>query len=267
MFTISRLAAAALATALTAPVAHAATTFVGEVTGDTIFGNGGNTNRGFTVTQENGIELGLRAKVRYPSASDSIAALGNGGTSSVYTQQAGAVGTSFRPTWAFDWSINSDWENGAVKLGAYDYRISLDVDPDGAGTTFYSTLYGQDDPVNFSGTPTPDHSFGNNSTGANAGTERVNFNVLSEYQDLVDGNNLVQNTFNYSFMFSDLSVFDPSRNGVYTIKLEAFEKGTSNLLASSSIDVNVVPLPAGALLIGTAFLGAGAVRRWGRRAA
>ena len=44
-----------------------ATTFDANVTSDVIFGSG-NVNGGFTVDQSNGVEIGLRGKLRYDLA-------------------------------------------------------------------------------------------------------------------------------------------------------------------------------------------------------
>jgi hypothetical protein len=83
------------------------------VTPDTYWGTG-NTNQGFHVfTNGTGLELGLRAKQRYPSASDTVSGINLTGTTinplDTYTHQAGLAGPgSNRAFWNFDYSINTN---------------------------------------------------------------------------------------------------------------------------------------------------------------
>lgn len=70
---------------------------------DVIFGSG-NANGAFTVNRNNDVELGIRAKVRFPVPSNTFNSDGDG----TYTHQAGDFG-GLAP-WNFEWSVNSDYD-------------------------------------------------------------------------------------------------------------------------------------------------------------
>jgi len=255
-------AALAAASFLLAPSAQAVTEFDQNVTGDVIFGSG-NANGAFTTDRLNGVELGLRGKLRHPRA-NTFNSNGDGS----YTFKAGTpdpgdgfsfqFDTSTTPFWNFEWSINTNFDGSSgLKLSDLTYTLSLDADP-GAGVG--SSL--DFDPINLT---FADHAIGTNTTGNGAGTVAADG---TEYSSLLDSNNVAQNSWSYEF-FNDaataLENFDPNTPGVYTISLAAFD--STGEVARTSIDVNVVPVPAGVLLIGSAFLVAGAVSARARRKA
>jgi hypothetical protein len=102
------------ATLAVAP-AGAALLFDQNVTPDVIFGSG-NANGGFTVDRRNGIELGLRGKLRF-NASNLPENTFNSNGDGTYTFDAGlpptgfgfvAPGSTSTALWNFEWSINSD---------------------------------------------------------------------------------------------------------------------------------------------------------------
>jgi hypothetical protein len=267
-----RIAAAAAAAALCAPAAQAVTAYDQNVTSNIIFTTGVD-NGAFTTDRANGIELGLRGKLRFNESNDPDNIFNSNGDGT-YTFQAGAAPGGFgfdpnsptTPVWSFEFSINSNYDGTGGMLDDYTYRLSLDGDP-GAGTDFSGAF----DPIN--GAPYFDHGIGDNGT-AEGGGSVAPWGNATAYSDLIANGSLAQNSWNYEFFnettdglfVSSLSGFDPNRTGVYTIKLEAFDENGATL-AASSIDINVVPLPAGALLIATAFAGAGVVSRLGRRRA
>lgn len=244
----------------------AATAFDQNVTNEVIFGSG-NINGSFTTDTNaaEGIELGLRGKLRFDAANNPQNTFNSNGDGT-YSFDAGlpptgfgfAPGSSSTGVWNFEWSINSNVNGNGAALDAFDYVLSLDGDT-GAGTNF-----GSFDPINV---PTADHGIGTNATGNGGGAVAANG---TEYTALIAGNNLAQNSWNYEFfdtLFTELSSFNGNDDGIYTIVLSAFEKGTTNQLASTSIDVIVgspapIPLPAGLPL---ALAGIGALFAVGRR--
>lgn len=83
----------AFALAFIAGAATAAPNYDVNVTSDVIFGSG-NTNGGFTISRSNGIELGLRGKLRFDEnnqAQNTFNANGDGS----YTFEAGNPLTGF----------------------------------------------------------------------------------------------------------------------------------------------------------------------------
>jgi len=233
--------------AISSLAAHAAN---GPVTNNVIAGTGIGNND-FTVNTSNNIEIGLRAKVRYPVPSDNTFNFGT----NTYNQAAGGFTSGGAPgggraSWNFEFSINSN-QNGALRgpnLDAYTYLLSIDKDP-GFAINYFTPF----NPLTGFG----DNSYGNNSTGQGLGVEP------GDNAALMAANNLVQNSENYAFL---PFAFNPNAQGTYTIKLEAFSRGeVPTLLASSLINVNVgaaaVPEPGSMALVGLALAGLAVVRR------
>lgn len=260
------LAAAAIAAVSIADGAHALE-FDQNVTNSVIFGSG-NQNGGFTTDRANGIEIGLRGKLRFDANNQPQPIYNSNGDGS-YDFDAGAPspGYGFAPNnpqtakWNVDWSINSSFEDGQTSLAEYVYLFEIDGDP--TGGVDFATVF---DPL---GIGLRDHSFGNNLTADNAGVETDD---QSTYDLLRNSSNLVQNSFNYLFLaqgLSQLSNFDPNATGTYTVRLSALDAPGGNLLAQSSIDiqVNAVPLPAAAPLYLLALAGSGFLLRRRRKAA
>ena len=238
--------------ALAAPLAFAGAAqaapllFDQNVTPDVIFGSG-NANGGFTVDRSNGIEIGLRGKVRF-NASNQPENTFNSNGAGTYSFDTGAPspGFGFAPNnpqaakWNFEWSINSDFDGSTgLSLDDLDYQFAIDGDP-GAGTSIDVFF----DPIN--SFTFADHAIGNNTTGNGGGSKATD---EATYAALIGSNNVAQNSVNFLFLVGllpQLSSFDPNERGLYTITLSAFAKGTSDLLASSTINVQVgaVPLPA-----------------------
>lgn len=245
-------AAIALSTLFAASGASAA-----DVTPDVIFGSG-NTNGSFTIDQSNGIELGLRGKLRFNDSNSPENTFNYDGVDT-YTFHAGLPPTGFgfapnsptTPVWNFEWSINTDFDGSTgLNLNDLTYALRLDGDP-GAGTN-----YDIFDPINVA---YADHGVGDNSTGNGAGTVAPEDDE-AEYENLIANNNVAQNSWSYEFFNGGtgaLAGFDPTVAGLYTIQLEAFDSSSASV-ASTSINIRAVPLPSTALLFGAALAALGA---------
>jgi len=199
-FAISLLAASA---SLVAVNSHAA-----NVTPDVIMGSGID-NGSFTVGTANYVEIGLRAKVRYPVPKNTF----NYDGTRTYTFDPGESSPgSGRPLWNFEWSVNSDTGDTGRKLDDLTYILALDTDPT-SGVSFTKIF----DPVNPSlEYPYFDNSIGDNNTVNGAGTEAGN---VGDYVNLIADNNVAQNSWAYNW-FADI---DPTIAGTYTIALLAFD--------------------------------------------
>ncbi len=232
--------------------ANASIMFDQNVTPDVIFGSG-NANGNFTVDQNNGVELGLRAKQRFPKANTF-----NSNRDGTYSFSAGAGGSgSPTPLWSFEWSINTDFSNSVSRqLNDLTYLLQIDFDP-GAGTNFLSFDLITPGSVIPWTTPIPvpffDHAIGNNSTDNGGGTK----GTLANYVGLLDTNNVAQNSWRMDFFNSaPFDNFDPTTQGTYDFILSASDN--SGELANTNIQVIVgppVPVPSAMLLMGTGLLG------------
>ena len=209
-----------------------------NVTPDVIFGSG-NGNGYFAVDTNNGVELGLRAKIAYQGIYNS-----NGG--GVYSFDTGTI-------WNVEWSINSDVNNdgsGGKKLSDYEYDVTISSMAKGILLTDLDVVY---DGV-------WDHSFGNNSTPNGGGVETVD---PSTYQGYISDYNVSQQSWRPNWF--GVSPFDYNDNDNYYFTLSAYD-GT-DLVAQTSIEVivgtgAVVPAPGAMLLAG---IGTACVGRFRRR--
>lgn len=226
-----------------APSAHALILTGASVTNDFFSGTGvDNTN--FSVERAQGVELALRAKVRFPAP---LNVTNNDGTTNVYGPfEAAGYGTlGTRASWNFDWSINVNYDgtNPGLSLSGLTYLLELDYDPN-ALTDFHSW-----DPINNPlAVNSIDHDFGSNattdSTGENDGDETKGTAV--NYLSLITNPafNIAQNSGNLDFFNEFFPVgFDPNLDGTYEIRLSAFAPATPGtaprLVASTNITVIV----------------------------
>lgn len=217
---------------LSAP-AHAVVSFDQNVTSNAIFGSG-NANGGFTVDRSNGVELGLRSKVRFNGSNlpENTFNSNGDGTYSFAAGQPTGVGFGFAPgspstaTWNFEWSINSDYDNSTgLFLDGLSYEIGIDFDA-GVGTNFQSF-----DPIN---QPYGDHAIGDNSTLQGDGAVAAD---AAEYATLIGSDNLAQNSWNLEFFDSVAFPFDANVDGLYDIYLLARDSQGGEV---SRVDIQVI---------------------------
>ena len=252
-------AGAALAVLAASLPANAAVTFDADVTNNAIYGSG-NANGGWTIDRNNalGLELGLRAKVRYDVSDDQPKNIFNSNGDGTYSHVAGGgpAPNQDRARWNFEWSINTNYTGmSGLNLNDLTYSLSLDYNP-GNGTTF--EIF---DPINLPAGVFADHSIGTNATGEGMGVEATN---VATYLALIDANNLAQNSWNLAF-FDNPPPFDPTIDGTYDFILSAFD--ASGQVGSTRIQVIVgagatdVPEPATGALLLTCVAALGIARR------
>lgn len=254
-----------IALALVAGGAQSQLLYDQDVTPDLINGSG-NVNGSFTVDRQNGVELGLRGKLRF-NASNQPENTFNSNGDGTYSFDPGAPSPGFgwQPNddhtakWSFEWSINTDYNDSTgLDLADLTYRIDIDGDS-GLDTNFLSfdPIHGYND-----GTSAVqwDHAIGDNMTGNGGGMSIPNSaDDAALYDTRINDYNVAQNSWNYQFFDAPgnaLDGFDADNDGVYTITLTAFDGATQ--VAQTSINV-LVPAPASAALLGLG--GIAAVRR------
>jgi hypothetical protein len=215
-----------------------------DVTPDVIFGSG-NANGWFTTGRKNGVEVALRAKIRFPKTSPTLTVSPGDGTYNLPTGDA-CPGYGFAPAplclatpkWNYEWSVNTDYCcSTGLKVDAFVYELGLDSDPS-SKTSF--TVFDPISPTLI--TPAYDHAMGDNTTGNGGGDDNI-FNYLGNISIL----NVAQNSWNYEYdnnHGTSLEHFDPSVPGEYTIYLKVKEPGDKGkTVAESRITVLVVAAP------------------------
>lgn len=197
-----------------------------DVTSNVIMGTGIG-NGWFTIARKDGVEIGLRARSRFPKNGQYHLYSNGDGTYSLDAANACLTvsgGFSWAwcvttPVWSFDWSINTDFDDSTgMKLSDFVYNLKMDADPGNKKKfTTFDPIWGS-----FS-EPAFDHQMGDNLTAQSAGTKAVG---LLDYFDLLDTNNLAQNSWNYEFfneLGTTLADFNPEDEGIYDICLEVRE--------------------------------------------
>lgn len=255
---LGMLTTAALCVGMATSGALAAT---GIVTPDVIYGSG-NANGSFTIGTSSNVEVGLRGHLRYNNSGVPQNIFNWDGINTYTFNPSDGNPPATRSLFNFDWSINTNVDGtGSNTIGSFDYLLQIDTDPS-VLTNFISG-----DPYALGG----DHSFGDNSTGNGAGVEAGS---PAQYLAFLGLYNVSQQSWNMGF--GDLNgglpyLSDPHQEGLYTIALSVLEKGTSNVVASTSINIQYgatapVPLPAGLPLLMGAFGGLALLSRRRRKA-
>lgn len=210
-----------------------------NVTPEVIFGTG-NDNGSFTTDRRNGVEVGLRAKLRFPS--ENVFNSNGDGTYSFAAEDAcseGGFGFAphplclATPVWSLEWSVNTDVDGttGQV-LSDFVYELGMDANPG------HQTDFTKFDPITPSLiAPLPDHALGNNGAVNGGGTVAAN---PAEYQLLLDTLNVAQNSWNYEFFNNpgtSLESFDPAVPGNYAIYLRVMDPASGQTVAEGRIQV------------------------------
>lgn len=207
-----------------------------------IYGSGNSdTNWTASTNDDFGIELGLRAKLRFIGP---LVPTGN-----VYTAPVG-ISSGTAAKWNFDFSITSDTSgDNDTPLTAFTYLLSLDIDPT-AGESF----------ISFSPLLYLDNEYGYSDTANGDAPVKGVFDAAADFT-------VAQNSRNYGWDLPAFGAsFDPLANGIYTIRLEAFSPNDSalaNPLAQATIQVAAVPEPSTVALLSMGV--AGGLLYWRRR--
>lgn len=188
----------------------------GNLQNGVVFGSG-NANGSFTGVNQNGVELGLRGKLRYDLGGNPQNTFNYDGDRTYRFDPALSNPPVDRAIWNFEFSIDvGDTLDGTLANSGYTFLLGVDTDPT-SGTSFI---------------------------GGGSG-----FNPLL-YGDNSGAPSVAQNSQNIGFGF--YGVLNPQLLGTYTINLLA-NNGVNFL--STSIDVIVgpspVPLPAALPLLGS----------------
>jgi hypothetical protein len=189
----------------------------------------GNPQDNFTVTTNNGIELGLRAKYRHNPATITPT-----GTTPTYTvvagpetnQTSGNNGTSTRTAWNYEYSINLNPKSeasGYLTLSQIFAKLTV-TGPNGIPSL----------PTDILHIPYTDDNTGYGFASDGITPER--------HAVAMDSDWLAQNSENPSFGNFPVAGFNPYTTGTYTFTLEV---GTTadGVLATDTIKVDVVPTP------------------------
>ena len=239
-----------LVLAFTGSSVMAAMSYNQDLTSNVIMGSGVG-NGAFTVDRSNGIELGLRAKLRY-NGNNTPQPIYNleSENSNVYcfNPRLVLINGDERAEWNYEWSINTNYD-GSTNYSVGDLKYSLSMT---STTGAYLEIR---DIIALGG----DHAFGDNLTPQSGGFDTGDFS----YTTLIDTYSVAQNSWQPKW--ESAVGFDPEDEGFYYYTLSASDKTTGDLLASTSITVKVgnptVPAPGAILLAGLGTACVGRIRR------
>jgi hypothetical protein len=227
-------------------------TFDGNATAGWHQGSGVD-NGSLTLDQQNGIELGLRGKLRH-NASGEAKNIFNSNGDGTYSFEPGVAPTQNFPTaiWSVEWAINTNTDinshgSTGLHLDDFTYQLTLVNNVTGDSTSY--------DPINDPDTSKGqtaaniywDHDLFDGSTSGPAANS-------SDYLTKITTNHSAQQSWKAHWIFPN---FDPNDIGTYTARLEAFDVNGS--VALTEIDI-LVPEPASLALLGLG-LGCVAFRR------
>ena len=225
--------------------ANAAITYNANVTPGVIFGNG-NINGSFTVDSSNGIELGLRGKLRHDATGQPQNTFNSNGDGT-YSFAAGVAPTQASPTavWSVEFSINTNASGTTgLQLNDLTYAFGFDNNPT-QGTSFTSI-----DVINALNPGSPgfgtqwwDHAMGDNSTvqcntansNAGCGGNRNMSTSAADFQSDIGIFNVAQNSQKAHWLLG--AGFNPTIDGTYDFYLAAFRGGQQ--VARSDIQIIV----------------------------
>ena len=195
-----------------------------DITPDVLFGSG-NLNGSFTVDRQNGVELALRGKLRYPPSN-----IFNSNGDGTYTFNTGnGTGAPPNSEWSFEFGVNTDYDGSTGDtVGDLTYEIGMDNDPS-ADTDYLvfdpfglTTVIPYTVPVG----PIPywDHSMGDNATLNGMGVEEGDTPTYTTYLATY---NVAQNSWRPTFYQNTAPyAWDPDVPGRYEYYLAAFDGAT-----------------------------------------
>ncbi|WP_371194198.1 PEP-CTERM sorting domain-containing protein [Glaciecola sp. SC05] len=224
-------AVAALSLSFVGAVNAAPINSTGDLQNGVIFGSG-NANGSFTGINIDGLELGLRGKLRYNLSGLPENTFNYDGDRTYTFDPANSFAPANRSIWNFEFSIDASNTAAGTLLGSgYEFFLGVDTDP----TAGISNAFG---PMGFSPLLFPDNA-----------SDNIDVTLAS----------VIQNSQNLGFGFT---MADPQLAGIYTISLVAINQ--QQQILSTSIDIVVgaaeVSAPATLSLLALVMLGFG-IRR------
>lgn len=215
--TLSLTLALSAAGLVAAGTGTAQATSFGNIADPGVYFGSGNSNGNWTIDTVDNLEVALRAKTRYGVG---VLSASNG-----FYVVSGDTYINGRAMWNYEFSVNS--KVGGTGLDLTNYRVEIAFDTkSGPGTSFttFTNLYTHwgDNEYYLSGTKRIDSP-----TDALVGAQ--------------PGESGVQNSENPKFADSGFG-YVPG-NGLYDIKMSVYSVGGGAALASTSMQVQVVPEP------------------------